>query len=148
MQRISLNYLLGGKISYFIAFHGSDICIGAQNFLQQDQSSNDENTVEGVLSLTKALSSEREKILSKSAWAQATGSLLSTVAGKIILDLHDLTPLGADEAYRIAKLISRVTQLDDLFLPEIKASNRFRSRRSTPLTGRSYITSAKFYRAT
>lgn len=56
--------------------------------------------------------------MSKSAWAQAIGSLISTVAKKIILDIEDLTSLGADEAYRVANLISRIVQLDDLFLPE------------------------------
>jgi centromere/kinetochore protein ZW10 len=66
------------------------------------------------------LSSEWKKILSKSAWAQAAGSLLSTVAKKIILDVQDLSTLSADEAYRIANLISRIVQLDDLFLPEDK----------------------------
>jgi centromere/kinetochore protein ZW10 len=127
-QRIVLNDLLGGKKSYIIAFHGSDIYSGTQNFLQQSQSPNDENAIEGVLSLIKALSSKWENILSKSAWAQATGSLLSTVAAKIILDVQDLTSLSADEAYRIANLISRITQLDDLFLPENK------SQQQVPLT--------------
>lgn len=59
-------------------------------------------------------------MLSKSAWAQATGALLSAVAKKIILDVEDLSSLGADEAYRVANLISKIVKLDSLFLPETK----------------------------
>lgn len=44
--------------------------------------------------------------------------MLSTVAKKIILDVEDLTSLGADEAFRVANLISKIVKLDDLFLPE------------------------------
>lgn len=74
--------------------------------------------IDSVVSHIQGLSSEWKQILSKSAWAQAIGSLLSSVAKKIILDIEDLTSLGADEAYRVANLISKIVKLDDLFLPE------------------------------
>jgi len=99
----------------------SDLLGGAQNFVHQDQGSGDEEiAVDVVVQRIRTVSSEWKQILSKSAWAQATGSLLSTVAKKIITDVEDLTTLGADEAYRVAQLISKIVALDDLFLPESK----------------------------
>jgi centromere/kinetochore protein ZW10 len=93
---------------------------GTQNFLQQDGQSTTDNeiAIDSVVAHIRSLSAEWKEILSKSAWAQATGSLLSAVAKKIILDVQDCPSLGADEAYRVANLISRIVKLDDLFLPE------------------------------
>lgn len=98
----------------------SDITSGAQSFLQQDgQSASDEEAaIDTVVARIREVSSEWKQILSKSAWAQATGSLLSTVARKIITDVMELSAMGADEAYRVANLIARVVKLDDLFLPD------------------------------
>ncbi|KAI9735790.1 MAG: hypothetical protein M1818_006399 [Claussenomyces sp. TS43310] len=98
----------------------NDLLGGTQNFLQQEgqTSFDDEATIDTVVSLVRTLSSQWKPILTRSAWAQATGSLLSTIAKKIILDVQDLSSLGADEAYRIANLIAKVVRLDELFLPE------------------------------
>jgi len=99
----------------------NDLLGGAQNFLQHEgQTSADEATIESIILMVRTLSAQWKPILTKSAWAQATGSLLSNVAKKIIIDVQDLASLGADEAYRIARLIAKVTTLDDLFLPENK----------------------------
>jgi len=121
-QRTILNDLLGGKSVTISAILQLLTKAGAQNFLQQDGQSaaDDKLAIDSVVSHIRTLSAEWKEILSKSAWAQATGSLLSTVAKKIILDIEDLTSLGADEAYRVANLISKIVQLDDLFLPENK----------------------------
>lgn len=58
-----------------------------------------------------------EPILSRSVWQQAVGSLVDSVAVKIINDVMELPSIGQDEAYNIANLIATVTELDDLFLP-------------------------------
>jgi centromere/kinetochore protein ZW10 len=107
---------------YYCDLAATDTEVGAQNFLQQDgqSSTDDEVAIDSVVSHIQTVSAEWKQILSKSAWAQATGSLLSTVAKKIILDVEDLTSLGADKAYRVANLISKIVKLDDLFLPENK----------------------------
>lgn len=96
---------------------------GSQNFLQQEGqgTEDDEIAIDSVVSHIRQLSLEWKHILTKSAWAQATGSLLSTVAKKIILDVEDLSSLGADEAFRVANLISKIVKLDELFLPEDKS---------------------------
>lgn len=96
----------------------TDLLGGAQNFIQEGEAEDNQIAIDSVVSRVRELSKEWKPILSKSAWAQAVGALLSTIARKLILDVEDLTSLGADEAYRVAKLISDVTKLDDLFMPE------------------------------
>lgn len=93
----------------------TDLLGGAQSFLNQGD---DHVAVESVVAHIRALAAEWRSILSESAWSQAVGSLLSTVARKMIRDVTDLTVLGADEAFRVASLIALVTKLDDLFTPE------------------------------
>jgi centromere/kinetochore protein ZW10 len=95
----------------------TDLLGGAQNFLQQGDANDNQLAISSVVAHIRQLSKEWKKILSKSAWAQAIGSLLSALAKKIIIDVEDLTSLGADEAYRVASLISMIIRLDDLFLP-------------------------------
>lgn len=56
-------------------------------------------------------------ILAYSAWASSVGSLVNSVASKIIADVFDLNDVSVDEAERLATLISSVIELDDLFLP-------------------------------
>lgn len=100
----------------------TDLLGGAQSFLHQGSGARDDQVaIESVVAHIRHLSTEWKGILSKSAWAQAVGSLLSTVARKLIRDVEDLSSLGADEAYRVAHLISLVLKLDDLFLPDDKA---------------------------
>lgn len=96
----------------------TDLLSGSQNFIQEGDANDNQLAIDSVVAHIHELSREWKDILSKSAWAQTVGSLLSTVAKKIILDVEDLTSLGADEAYRVANLISSVTKLDDLFMPE------------------------------
>jgi protein transport protein DSL1/ZW10 len=97
----------------------TDLLGGAQSFLNQgDNASDDQVAVESVVAHIRTLSTQWRPILSESAWSQAVGALLSTVARKMIRDVTDLTVLGADEAFRVASLISLVIKLDDLFTPE------------------------------
>lgn len=97
----------------------TDLLGGAQSFLNQGgEPSDDQVAVESVVAHIRSLAAEWRTILSESAWSQAVGALLSTVARKMIRDVTDLTVLGADEAFRVASLIALVTKLDDLFTPE------------------------------
>lgn len=54
-------------------------------------------------------------ILPRSAWCQAVGSLVDSISSKIIADVLDLESIGQDDAYNTARLIAKVTELDDLF---------------------------------
>ncbi|CAJ2507607.1 Uu.00g087930.m01.CDS01 [Anthostomella pinea] len=96
-----------------------DLLSGSQNLLQQDDldSSDLEAQVDNATGHVRALAATWSKILSKSAWSQAVGSLVDTVASKLVTDVMDLPGIGQDEAYNIANLIARLTKLDDLFLP-------------------------------
>ena len=57
-------------------------------------------------------------ILSRSALMQSIGSLLSTVTNKIIIDIGDMSDISEQESQRLAVLCNRLTELDNLFLPE------------------------------
>ncbi|KAI1340893.1 hypothetical protein F5Y15DRAFT_35455 [Xylariaceae sp. FL0016] len=97
-----------------------DLFGGSQNLLQQDglDSSTLEAQVDGATGHIRGVAVTWSRILSKSAWSQAVGSLVDTVASKLVADVMDLAGIGQDEAYNIANLIARITALDDLFLPE------------------------------
>ncbi|KAI0133207.1 hypothetical protein F4776DRAFT_146215 [Hypoxylon sp. NC0597] len=96
-----------------------DLLGGSQNLLQQDGlgTSDLEAQVDNATAHVRALAATWSTILSKSAWSQAVGSLIDTIAAKLIADVMDLAGIGQDEAYNIASLIARITELDDLFLP-------------------------------
>ncbi|RFU26758.1 hypothetical protein B7463_g9583, partial [Scytalidium lignicola] len=99
-----------------------DLLGGAQNFLQQDGLATDELQigVDSVAEHIRRLADLWKPILSRSAWASSIGALLNTIATKIILDIFELSDLSADQAYHTAQLITRITGLDSLFLPENK----------------------------
>lgn len=90
--------------------------------MQQDGLSPDDlqSGVDSVTEHIRRLADLWKPIVSKSAWASSIGALLNTAATKIILDIFELSDLSGDQAYRTAQLISRITELDALFLPENK----------------------------
>ncbi|KAI1214773.1 uncharacterized protein F4807DRAFT_404484 [Annulohypoxylon truncatum] len=100
-----------------------DLLGGSQNLLQQDGlgTSDLEAQVDSATGHVRALAATWSTILSKSVWSQAVGSLVDTLAAKLVADVMDLAGIGQDEAYNIASLIARITELDDLFLPPTTA---------------------------
>lgn len=76
-----------------------------------------EANVDLAISRVRLLASSWEGVLAHSAWQQAVGSLIEAIASKVIADILELTSIGQDDAYNSANLISRITELDDLFLP-------------------------------
>ncbi|KAI1800987.1 hypothetical protein F4811DRAFT_564340 [Daldinia bambusicola] len=96
-----------------------DLLGGSHNLLQQDglATSDLEAQVDSATGHVRALAATWSTILAKSAWSQAVGSLVDTIASKLVSDVMDLAGIGQDEAYNIASLIARITELDDLFLP-------------------------------
>jgi centromere/kinetochore protein ZW10 len=106
----------------------NDLLGGAQNFFQENGSvkGNFEADIDGVLRHIRTVAASWEPILGYSVWASAVGSLVNTVAAKIISDIFDLDDVSVDGAARLASLISEVIKLDDLFLP----STHPRSKRS------------------
>ncbi|KAK9426597.1 hypothetical protein SUNI508_00124 [Seiridium unicorne] len=101
-----------------------DLLGGVQNVLQQDGDPSDLTMqVDAATSRIRAVGTTWNTILSKSAWCQAVGSLVDSLAAKIVSDVMDLSGIGQDEAYNIANLIAKITELDDLFLPHGPGSN-------------------------
>ena len=96
-----------------------DLLGGSQNLLQQDglDASDLEAQVDNAIGRVRAVAATWSNILSRSAWTQAVGSLVDTIAAKLIADVMDLSGIGQDDAYNIASLIAHIEQLDDLFMP-------------------------------
>ncbi|KAI1425830.1 hypothetical protein F5Y12DRAFT_795025 [Xylaria sp. FL1777] len=96
-----------------------DLLGGSQSLFQQDGlgSSDLEFQVDNAITYVRTTAVSWSKTLAKSAWSQAVGSLVDTIASKLVADVMDLTGIGQDDAYNIANLIARITGLDDLFLP-------------------------------
>ncbi|KAI1260069.1 hypothetical protein F5Y18DRAFT_442164 [Xylariaceae sp. FL1019] len=107
-----------------------DLLGGSQNLLQQDglDSSELASQVDNAIGHVRSIAASWSTILAKSAWSQAVGSLVDAVASKLVGDVMDLAGIGQDDAFNIASLIARVTELDDLFLPPGK------SKESVPAT--------------
>jgi centromere/kinetochore protein ZW10 len=73
--------------------------------------------MESAVAQVRATSDTWNEILTKSAWFQAVGSLVDAVATKVIADVMEMPSIGQDEAYNIANMIAKITELDDLFPP-------------------------------
>ncbi|CEI69401.1 hypothetical protein FVEN_g6928 [Fusarium venenatum] len=93
-----------------------DFLGGAQSLMQQDEM---ESCVELATGRIRAMASVWKSILARSVWTQALGSLADAVATKLITDVLEMSSIGQDEAYNIAKVIATATELDDLFLPSV-----------------------------
>ncbi|KAK8135647.1 hypothetical protein PG984_003587 [Apiospora sp. TS-2023a] len=94
-----------------------DLLGGAQNLLQQAADNSDLTAqIESATGRTRAMAATWSDILSRSAWCQAVGSLVDTIATKLVVDVMDLSGIGQDEAYNIANMIAKITELDDLFI--------------------------------
>jgi protein transport protein DSL1/ZW10 len=82
--------------------------------MQQDDI---ESCIESAVARVRAMAQAWEPILARSVWYQAVGSLAESISQKIITDIMDMSSIGQDEAYSVAQVIAKVTELDDLFLP-------------------------------
>lgn len=91
-----------------------DLLGGAHSLMQQDET---EACIESGTARVRSMAVAWEPILARSVWSQAIGSLADAIATKLITDVLEMSSIGQDEAYEIAKLISKATELDDLFMP-------------------------------
>jgi len=65
---------------------------------------------------------------------QAIGSLLNTVATKLINDIEDLSDISADESIKLAALCAEIIKLEVLFTPSGQTSE------AVPVTAVSFLT--------
>ncbi|OBR11755.1 Is centromere binding protein at prophase [Colletotrichum higginsianum IMI 349063] len=91
-----------------------DLLGGDQSLMQQDEL---DSCVDSAVARVRSLAVTWEAILARSVWYQAVGSLADAISFKIIGDVMDASSIGQDDAYRIAQLIAKITELDDLFPP-------------------------------
>ncbi|KAF5021985.1 hypothetical protein F66182_5976 [Fusarium sp. NRRL 66182] len=91
-----------------------DLVGGSHSLMQQDEM---EACIESGTARIRAMATIWKPILARSVWTQALGSLVDALATKLITDVLEMSSIGQDEAYNIAKLIATATELDDLFLP-------------------------------
>lgn len=106
----------------------ADIIEGAQSFLQDARKGELNQYIRSVVSYIRERARMWKVILPYSAWASAVGSLVNTMATKIINDVLDMSGMDVDEAEQTAGLITVVGELDDLFIREdnaaVKTGNR------------------------
>ena len=107
-----------------------DLLGGAQSLMQQDET---EAAIDSGTARIRSMAAVWEPILARSVWSQAIGSLADALATKLITDVLEMSSIGQDEAYGIAKLIATATELDDLFLPS-KLSGQARGADEVPTT--------------
>lgn len=62
-------------------------------------------------------------MLSRSALLSALGSLLSTVARQLILDVEDMADISEPESQRLTAFCGQIAALEDLFGPEAGSSS-------------------------
>ncbi|KAL1958750.1 hypothetical protein VTO42DRAFT_3869 [Malbranchea cinnamomea] len=95
-----------------------DGCQGFANCAEQPFLAECENSVAATIDRLRDVHREWSPILSRSALLQSIGSLLSTVIGKIIIDIEDLSDISDAESQKLAGFCNSVSKLEDLFLPE------------------------------
>ncbi|KAJ5814144.1 uncharacterized protein N7503_000894 [Penicillium pulvis] len=102
----------------------SDLLDGTQGFGQcsdQPYKSECENAVSATADRIRDVYKEWQPILSHSALLQSIGSLLSTVIGKIIMDVEDLGDISEDQSKQLVLFCNQISKLEDLFMPETAA---------------------------
>ncbi|KAF4974492.1 hypothetical protein FZEAL_8608 [Fusarium zealandicum] len=91
-----------------------DLLGGSHSLMQQDEM---EACIDSGTARIRSMATVWKDILARSVWTQALGSLVEALATKLITDVLEMSSIGQEEAYSIAKLIATATELDDLFLP-------------------------------
>ena len=91
-----------------------DLVGGTQGLAGEDEW---EAAIESGTARVRTMAATWEPILARSVWSQAVGSLADALATKLITDILEMSSIGQDDAYSIAKVIATATDLDDLFLP-------------------------------
>lgn len=106
---------------------------GPQNFFQQDKSEI-ENGAKVVTRLIREKAEAWNKILTWSACASAVGSLVNTIATKLITDIFELPTIGVDDAALIAEILTLVEALDDLFIKPPTPNNSKNGNQEPPMS--------------
>lgn len=114
-----------------------DLIDGAQGFVRCVEpafAQQCELAIASSIDRIRAMQSQWEGVLSRSALFQALGSLLSTLASRILLDVADLGDISEAESQSLTHWCTQVEALEDLFLPEASPTTAESTDSPVPLT--------------
>ncbi|KAL9081594.1 MAG: hypothetical protein Q9159_007227 [Coniocarpon cinnabarinum] len=77
-----------------------------------------EDAVNMTIAHLRSIAELWKTILSRNVWLQALGSLLSTVIGKITIDIEEMSDIGAEESIQLKTYVTEVSQLKELFVQD------------------------------
>lgn len=113
-----------GRIAYGKEMHSQrtilmdllDGCQGFANCAAQPYLSECESSMNSTVERLRDVYGEWQPILSPSALLQSTGSLLSTIIDKVIIDVEDLGDISDAQSQRLVGFCNAISKLEDLFL--------------------------------
>ncbi|KJR83781.1 centromere/kinetochore protein ZW10 [Sporothrix schenckii 1099-18] len=118
VQKTVLRDLLGGDQNVLQeSGGGGSSSRGYPSHQESDEDADD--YVDAAVARVRSMAAAWEDVLAPSAWSQAVGALADAVAQKLIADVLDMPSISQDEAFSLANLIQKVTELDDLFRPPV-----------------------------
>ncbi len=114
-----------------------DLLDGAQGFANCTQppfAQECDIAISSVVDRLREIHRQWRPVLSHSALLQSIGSLLSTVAKKIIVDIEDMSDISEPESHRLAAFCTSIASLEDLFTPLESAESQPGGEQPIPLT--------------
>lgn len=99
----------------------TDLLDGAQGFSQCSEQpflGECENAISATVDRIRDVYKEWQPVLSHSACLQSTGSLVSTVINKVIIEIEDLGDISEPQSQRLVSFCNQISALEDLFMPE------------------------------
>lgn len=98
----------------------TDLLDGAQGFVNCTEHPFNQEcdiAIASTVDRLRGLHKQWEDVLSHSALLQSSGSLLSTVTNKIIVDIEDMSDISEPESQQLTAYCNRIAALEVLFLP-------------------------------
>ena len=77
-----------------------------------------DNAVQMTVAHTRSIAEQWSTILSRSAWLQSLGSLVSTIIAKVIIDIEEMGDIGADESTQLKTYCTDLSKLGDMFVQD------------------------------
>lgn len=77
-----------------------------------------EDVIDAIVSKIRDLSAIWSGVLSRSVSLQSLGSLISHIISAIVIDIEDMSDISELESQQLAKLCGKISDLEDLFMPD------------------------------
>ena len=95
-----------------------DIAQEFNNCTEYPYSEQCHNAISSTIDRLREVHRQFKQVLSPSALLQSTGSLLTTITNKIIVDIEDMSDISEPESQRLASYCRRIAEVEDLFAPD------------------------------